>query len=60
MRCVSRVYTDHGVFDVGGDRVVVRATYGVTLDELRSRLPVELAPLAPGREGTGRIGTSSA
>ncbi len=44
--CVSRVYTDHGVFDVGRpEGVVVRATYGVTVDELRDRLGVPLVTL---------------
>lgn len=36
-RCVSRVYTDHGVFEVGPDGLRVRATYGISVDELRSR-----------------------
>jgi 3-oxoadipate CoA-transferase beta subunit len=41
--CVSRVYTDHGVFEVGGsDGVVVTATWGISVDELRSRLGVQL------------------
>ena len=37
-RCVSRVYTDHGVFDVKGTGVRIRETYGVTADDLRDRL----------------------
>lgn len=41
--CVSRVYTDHGVFEVGGDDVVVVATWGISVDELRERLDVPLA-----------------
>jgi 3-oxoadipate CoA-transferase beta subunit len=40
--CVSRVYTDHGVFELDADGVRVRETYGITLDELRSRLEVPL------------------
>jgi 3-oxoadipate CoA-transferase, beta subunit len=40
--CVSRVYTDHGVFDIRPDGVHVLETYGVTLAELRERLDVEL------------------
>lgn len=40
--CVSRVYTDHGVFDVGAGGVRVRETYGVSLGELRERLPIVL------------------
>ncbi|GAA1505535.1 3-oxoacid CoA-transferase subunit B [Nocardioides humi] len=41
--CVSRVYTDHGVFELGGPEVVVRATWGIGLAELRDRLGVPLA-----------------
>jgi len=42
--CVSRVYTDLGVFEVrpGGDEVSVRSTYGVSVEELRTRLDVPL------------------
>jgi len=44
LRCVSRVYTDHGVFEIDPSRgvVTVRETYGITIDELRSRLEVDL------------------
>jgi 3-oxoadipate CoA-transferase beta subunit len=35
--CVNRVYTDHGVFDLGTHRPRTRATYGITLAELRER-----------------------
>lgn len=38
--CVGRVYTDVAVIDVGPDGASVRETFGVTLDELRDRLPV--------------------
>ncbi len=41
--CVSRVYTDHAVFEVGGPEVVVRATWGIGVAELRERLDVPLA-----------------
>jgi 3-oxoadipate CoA-transferase beta subunit len=41
--CVSRVYTDHGVFEVGGPTVVVRETWGIGVAELRERLAVPLA-----------------
>ncbi|XBB67554.1 3-oxoacid CoA-transferase subunit B [Nocardioides sp. WV_118_6] len=41
--CVSRVYTDHGVFEVGGDAVVVRETWGISVADLRGRLGVPLA-----------------
>ncbi|GAA3685722.1 3-oxoacid CoA-transferase subunit B [Nocardioides ginsengisoli] len=40
--CVSRVYTDHGVFEVGGPEVVVRATWGISVAELRDRLGIAL------------------
>nr|WP_219822074.1 3-oxoacid CoA-transferase subunit B [Streptomyces sp. Ru62] len=40
--CVSRVYTEVATFDLGPQGVHVRETYGITLDELRSRLDVEL------------------
>jgi 3-oxoadipate CoA-transferase, beta subunit len=36
--CVSRVYTDHGVFDVGPDGVAIRDTFGIGREELRERL----------------------
>lgn len=37
--CVSRVYTDHAVFDIGADGATVRETYGISLAELRERVP---------------------
>lgn len=42
--CVSRVYTDHAVFELGeGDgRVRVVETFGCTIDELRQRMDVDL------------------
>jgi len=42
--CVSRVYTDYAVFEVGGDEVVVTETWGSSVEELRSRLDVEVVP----------------
>lgn len=42
VECVSRVYTDHGVFEVGTTGVVVTATYGISVEELRGRLDVPL------------------
>jgi 3-oxoadipate CoA-transferase beta subunit len=42
LSCVSRVYTDHAVFDVGPAGTVVRETFGLTIDELRVRLEVPL------------------
>jgi len=45
--CVSRIYSDVGVFDLeGGNAVVVELVDGVTLDELRSRTGL---PLVDGR-----------
>jgi 3-oxoadipate CoA-transferase beta subunit len=40
--CVSRVYTDVAVFEVGGDEVVVVETFGTSYDELAERLEVPL------------------
>ena len=49
--CVSRVYTDVAVFEVGGDDgVVVVETFGTSYDELADRLDV---PLTRGRSVTG-------
>ena len=42
LACVSRVYTDHGVFEIAGDGVRVRTAYGATLDELRDRTGIDL------------------
>ncbi|MFI7672137.1 3-oxoacid CoA-transferase subunit B [Actinophytocola sp. NPDC049390] len=42
LRCVRRVYTDRAVFHLDGGRVHVAETYGITLDELRTRLDVPL------------------
>jgi len=40
--CVSRVYTDYAIFDIKPDGVHVLATYGITLADLRDRVPVKL------------------
>ena len=40
--CVSRVYTNHAVIEVGATGALVRATYGISLDELRNRTGLEL------------------
>jgi 3-oxoadipate CoA-transferase beta subunit len=40
--CVSRVYTDHAVFEVGPEGVSVLQTFGTTLEELRRRLDLPL------------------
>ncbi|SFC19066.1 3-oxoadipate CoA-transferase, beta subunit [Nocardioides terrae] len=44
--CVSRVYTDVAVFDVGPSGLSVRETFGTTIDELRERLYVPLEAAA--------------
>ncbi|WP_371664503.1 3-oxoacid CoA-transferase subunit B [Streptomyces sp. NBC_00280] len=44
--CVSRVYTDHGVFDVGPDGVRIRETYGIGAHELAERLGITPSPSA--------------
>ncbi len=41
-RCVTTVYTDCAVFDIRPGGVGVRATYGMSLDELAARLEVPL------------------
>ena len=41
--CVSRVYTDVAVFEVGGTTVVVVETFGTSYDELADRLEIPLA-----------------
>src|SRR3954465_8882907 len=40
--CVSRVYTDVAVFEVGGESIVVVETFGTSYDELSERLEVTL------------------
>jgi 3-oxoadipate CoA-transferase beta subunit len=40
--CVSRVYTDVAVFDVGASGVSVRETFGASVEELTERLGVPL------------------
>jgi 3-oxoadipate CoA-transferase, beta subunit len=42
--CVSRVYTDLGIFAITDSGVVVRETFGTTVEELASRLDVPLHP----------------
>ncbi|WP_432505989.1 3-oxoacid CoA-transferase subunit B [Kineococcus arenarius] len=45
LACVRRVFTDLGAFDVGPRGVVVRETWGTTVEGLRERLPVPLLRL---------------
>ena len=43
VRCVSRVYTDYGVFHVEPAGVRVAETFGISLADLGSRMDVELS-----------------
>jgi 3-oxoadipate CoA-transferase, beta subunit len=38
LRCVSRVYTDYGVFSLGPDGVKIRETHGIEERDLRDKL----------------------
>lgn len=40
--CVSRIYTEHAVFELDATGVTVRETFGTSLDELRGRIDVPL------------------
>ena len=40
--CVSRVFTDHAVFLIADGQVTVSETFGISVEELRSRLAVPL------------------
>ncbi|MCX4641970.1 MULTISPECIES: 3-oxoacid CoA-transferase subunit B [unclassified Streptomyces] len=42
--CVDRVYTDLAVFDLTPQGVVVRETFGATIDDLAGRLDLPLLP----------------
>ncbi|GHB75365.1 3-oxoadipate CoA-transferase subunit B [Streptomyces viridiviolaceus] len=42
--CVDRVYTDLAVFDITPQGVMVRETFGTTVDELAGRLDLPLLP----------------
>jgi 3-oxoadipate CoA-transferase beta subunit len=43
LRCVRRVYTEYAVFDIGSDAVRVRDTYGISVNDLRARMDIELS-----------------
>jgi 3-oxoadipate CoA-transferase, beta subunit len=43
LRCVRRVYTEHAVFDIDSDAVRVRDTYGISVNDLRARMAIELS-----------------
>jgi 3-oxoadipate CoA-transferase, beta subunit len=45
--CVSRVYSDHGVFLIGPDGVTVRQSYGISLADLTERLGMPLRSSGP-------------
>lgn len=47
--CISRVYTDLAVIDVGEQEPVVRETFGITVEELRDRLHLPLRSTGAGR-----------
>ncbi|MEH1017187.1 3-oxoacid CoA-transferase subunit B [Micromonospora sp. CPCC 206060] len=49
LACVSRVYTDFAIFDLGPEGATVRETFGITIGGLRERLDVVL--MAP-EDGT--------
>jgi 3-oxoadipate CoA-transferase beta subunit len=42
--CVSRVYTDFAVFELGPEQVRIRQTYGIDQAELRDRLQLPRRP----------------
>jgi 3-oxoadipate CoA-transferase beta subunit len=46
--CVSRVYTDHGIFDLTGGEVKILETYGTTAEDLSARLGLQ--PVGPALE----------
>jgi 3-oxoadipate CoA-transferase beta subunit len=46
LHCVSRVYTDHAIFDIdstGDGPVRVRATFGISVAALAERMDVDLS-----------------
>ncbi|GAA4604403.1 3-oxoadipate CoA-transferase beta subunit [Actinoplanes octamycinicus] len=47
LRCISRVYTDLATFLITDEGVVVRETFGITVEELSSRLEVPLRQAQP-------------
>jgi 3-oxoadipate CoA-transferase beta subunit len=60
LACVSRVYTDFGVFAVGSDGVAVLETYGITVADLDDRLDVTIQGFRPcGRSAAGRSASTA-
>jgi 3-oxoadipate CoA-transferase beta subunit len=47
--CVNRVYTEHAVFEIGPEGVVVRETFGTSHAELSDRLDVPLLTVSYAR-----------
>ena len=43
VHCVTRVFTDYGVFQIGPDGVVVSETYGISFADLATRVDVPLS-----------------
>jgi 3-oxoadipate CoA-transferase beta subunit len=43
LRCVRRVYTEYAVFDIDSDTVRVRDTFGISVNDLRKRMAIELS-----------------
>ncbi len=43
LRCVRRVYTEYAVFDIESDGVRVRDTFGISVNDLRTRMAIELS-----------------
>jgi 3-oxoadipate CoA-transferase beta subunit len=43
LRCVRRVYTEYAVFDIDSDAVRVRDTFGISINDLRTRMSIELS-----------------
>ncbi|MGH3413783.1 MAG: 3-oxoacid CoA-transferase subunit B [Marmoricola sp.] len=41
--CVSTVYSNHAVIDVGPDGAILRRAFGISVDELRERTGLQLA-----------------
>ena len=48
LACVSRVYTDHALFEITSEGVAVLETFGTPIEELRERLDI---PLIDSRSG---------
>jgi 3-oxoadipate CoA-transferase beta subunit len=56
LNCVARVYTDHGVFNVGRTGItVVDMADGLTLDDLRQRTGLALELAASSSSGESRV-----